>query len=53
MFVCFSSGPHLITHSSVFIKVEWNNDEVRAEFLCDEARHGCSDPVLPGMVVRC
>lgn len=49
----FCSRSHLFTHSSVFVKVEWNNYEVRAEFLCDKARHGCPDPEPPCMVVGC
>lgn len=49
----FCSRPHLFTHSSVFVTVEWNNYEVRAEFLCDKARHGCPDPKPPSMVVGC
>lgn len=50
MFFCH---PHLFTHSSVFVKVEWNNYEALAEFLCNKAGHGCPDPEPSSKVVGC
>ena len=45
------SDPYFSAHCSVFVKVGWNNNQVWAELLRDEARHGGTDPKLPCMVV--
>lgn len=42
---------YLFTHCSVFVKVGWNDDQIWAELLSNEAWHGSTDTIPPGMVV--
>lgn len=52
-FHVFCSHSYFSAHSSVLVKVSWNNDQVGAQLLCDEAWHGGTNPELPGVVVGC